>query len=78
MLDAVNKFWIENNLFQEYISDYAVPISNGKIAIDSVESLQFILGFGECGVTGIWIPCLDEWCPCTSTLQSVAHAPGPP
>jgi hypothetical protein len=38
------KHYIRTGLFQSWFEHRAVPLPNGKLAIDSVEAVSFILG----------------------------------
>jgi hypothetical protein len=44
LLEEVKKHCIRNGLFISFFEHHAVSLSNGKIAIDSVQSASYILG----------------------------------
>ena len=44
ILFEIFAFWKRNGLFQEYIAHHAAPLNNGRLAVDSVNSIPFILG----------------------------------
>ena len=44
ILDAVDKYCIENNYFQDFFQHRVVPLSKGMIAVDDIMVLKFRTG----------------------------------
>ena len=44
LLDETNKHYTRNGLFTELISDRSVSLSNGKIALEHLHSIPYIMG----------------------------------
>ena len=44
ILYEVGQFYERTGLFQMFFKHHAVPLSNGKLAVDSIQAVQFLTG----------------------------------